>query len=310
MSAFDEAFDVRHEPISSRQRDSLFDGGGETLNSADDGPSTDLSSDSAFVGSDTHDDDDAPPLWRSSAAAANGGGSGDLDESDDGDDDDTHVVAVSRPRADHRATAARCPVCWDEQPYIADSSKRTAMSERFVDYREIMYRYYNAVRGSQPQDTVLCGMLDIRREKIERYLVEYSSERFVRWTMAILRIHFDPRHRFDPGLALDKELDELDELKQMTKQHGMWVDDPRTGERAFNLRGVEVRLRISRDYQQCVQRKAAELDKRVRSGQAGGESDAIMQALVEHSVGAKRRSKRRRDDGESAVDHMYQLGRL
>jgi len=328
MAAFDLAAACPIQTIvSQRQRDRLFDDndGGITLNSEDDEPSSGLSTDSTFNGDDDDDDEQQESLDAVSApatrqsAAMDAAGSGD---SDDDDDDDNRPPPAQSDRsskaqfsavvpavAGMRRETATCAICWDEQPYISDKTKRSAMNDRYADFRDVMYRYYSQMRGRQSQETVLRGMLDIRREKIERYLSEYSSTRFTRWTMEMLRQHFDPRggHRFDPVMALDQEIEDLRQLQRWTMEHGMWIEHPQTGERVFNIRAVDVRLRVGRLYLDAITRKSAEMEK--RSATAAGDTDMIMSAIS--TVGQKQSKRRRKSDGgedESAIERMYSVG--
>jgi hypothetical protein len=345
MAAFDlAAANPLRSMISQRQRDSLYaaadEDGGITLNSEDDGPQTELTTDSTFNEGDNlyeddedDDDDDGEPASAAAAAVAiplmpsmdDAGSSGEDDEEEDAAAASPMAIGgrVSSERSsarhppvlaavDRRQEVATCPICWDEQPYIADKTKRSAMNDRYADFRDVMYRYYNQMRGRQSQETVLRGMLDIRREKIERYLNEYSSSRFTRWTMDMLRRHFDPRsgHRFDAVIALDQEIDDLRQLQRWTMEHGMWVDHPQTGERVFNIRAVDVRLRIGRLYLDAITKKSIEMEKRSKS--SAGDTDMIVSALSTIGNGQQHsRSKRRRKDagaGETTVERMYSVG--
>jgi len=207
---------------------------------------------------------------RRGSAVALGGGSGAGE--DDGGGGGGDALADSSP--------ANCPLCWEEQPYVGDSGLATAMIERLSDFRRVIFRFERLMCGRQHDDTVFRGMLELRRLFIERYLDSYSSQRFRRWTMAMLREHYDPvkGHRFDVVRELDAELGDLRLLRRWKMERAMFVLNPETGALVFNVRAVDVRLRVSRQYTDVLKHKAAELRQRHVST-AQTDANLVLQAV-------------------------------
>ena len=197
----------------------------------------------------------------------NSGGSGDAAAAAGaGDDDDVAPSSV-------------CPLCWEEQPYLDDSRKSTAMMERVKDFRRIIFRFERMMRGLQNDETIFRGMLELRRQNIEQYLDAYSNKRFRRWTMAMLREHYDPinGHRHDSIREYDYEATQLKRVRKWLMDHAMFVTHPETGQQVFNMRAVDVRTRLSRQILDVMARKNTEMTKREETAQS--DANLIMQAV-------------------------------
>jgi len=198
-----------------------------------------------------------------------------------GEQEAMEIVEERRDR-EQRDKVRACPLCMEEQPYLAESSggsagrnnrDRSAMLQKVQDFRKIIFRFERTLAGRLHDETVLQGMLQLRRTFIEAYLDEHGY-RHTKWTIDMLRAHYDPvqGHRFDVVRELAYELEDLRRLRRWTMRHAMFVPNPDTGEPMFNTRAVDIRLRVSKQVTDTV----AKLQTELRRNDADHAVDARM----------------------------------
>ena len=229
--------------------------------------------------------------------SAGGGGGGEQQRNDDVED----IAKQS------------CPLCYEELPFIEDPNVASVMTERMNSLRGVIFRFERMLTGRVSDDVVFNSMLQLRRLLIERHLESYSSTRFVRWTLPMLRVHYDARkgHRFDYVRSLDAEIEELDRVRSWIMNHSMFVDHPEMGERVFNLRAVDHRLRTSKAWTDALKAKVAAL--RLQASDAAVDTTAVLDALSTAMAMASTSStstttRKRQRDADGAVGHLYKVG--
>jgi len=260
-----------------------------------------------------------PPVTRQAVSDA----AASADDGSDLDDEIENVMprfvqrVVRRPDTggggggDGDDDISACPLCWEEQPYIEDTSMRTAMSERMNDFRRIIFRFERMMAGHQNDEIIFRGMLELRRMYIENDLERYSSDgHFQRWTLDMLRRHYSPLngHRFDIVRELDAELNDMRRQKRWIMDHAMFVAHPETGERIFNIRAVETSVRLAREYSRVLTQKSLELAKRSTTSQT--DANMVLQAINSASNAATHKRKRQSARNNTTTTNMYELGGL
>jgi len=213
----------------------------------------------ATTTSDDDDDDQSPPPLR----------------------DDNELIV-------HESVPTPCPLCHEEMPYIDDAATATAMAERVSDLRRVIFRFEKMLTGRLHDEMVFWGMLELRRLFIEHHLETYSSERFHRWTMQMLRNHYHPRtgHRFVYVRALTAQIEELEETHVDLKRHYKFQRNPETGEREFNARFVPLQIQLVKGIAEMLKTKESAL----RLGDTAADMSLVIEAI--DAVRATRRPPR------------------
>ena len=343
MAAFDAIYNVEMQQIDDDSRRRVLNDDDAAAAADNDLPvAVNSESDSTFVpfgGDDDDDDDDnnnsgnqndevAMILRQASSSSRHQDAAASADDGSDLDDDDGEEMMPRfvrmQPRNNNNQggggggriigdddgdeSVATCPLCWEEQPYIEDTSMRTAMSERMNDFRRIIFRFERMMAGHQNDEVIFRGMLELRKMYIENDLERYSADgRFQRWTLEMLRRHYSPLngHRFDIVRELDAELTDMRRQKRWIMDHAMFVAHPETGERIFNIRAVETSVRLAREYSRVLTQKSLELQKRAVTTQT--DANLVLQAINSASNTDSRKRKRR--TGNTSAN-MYELGGL
>lgn len=123
----------------------------------------------------------------------------------------------------------------------------------------------------------------------------------------MLRKHYNPHtgHRFDYVRALDAELAELDRVRSNIMEHALFVNID--GERKFNLRAVDYRLRASKAYTDTLKAKVVAL--RLQATDATVDATSVLDAISTSSTMIESTHKRRRraDDAGGAMPKLYDL---
>ncbi len=218
-----------------------------------------------------------------------------------------------------------CPLCWEEQPYLDAndvddtnaSTRHSAMVDKVNDFRDIIFRFERLLRGHQNDETIFLGMLELRRLNVERYFDEHSpsSFRMTRWTMQMLRDHYSPAkaHRFDLVRELDVELLDMRWMRSCVMKHAMFVEHPESGDRIFNMRAVDTRLRLSKHIIDMVTRKSTELRRRTSAVDVRVVLQAVNQSVNRLTQQAAVNGGGGGGDlhnSVSAVAEMYEIGGL
>jgi len=209
------------------------------------------------------------------------------------------------------ADVTQCPLCHEELPYMEDVATSTAMANRLSDLHRVIFRFERMLVGRVHDESVFYGMLQLRRLLVEQHLEQYSNVRFQRWSMAILRNHYSPHsgHRFDYVRSLDTELRELEQVRAWIMEHAMFVDHPELGDRVFNLRAVDQRLRLSRAYTDTLKLKMGALHRPAQ--EMASDTNMVMEAISAASTMAPATARKRaREAGTGALADQYDLGGL
>jgi hypothetical protein len=197
-------------------------------------------------------------------------------------------------------------------PYIGDAALAATMASRLNDFRGVIFRFERMLTGRMHPETVYYGMLQLRRQLIEQHLEAYSKTHFHRWTLELLRAHYNPRtgHRFSYLRVLDAEIADLERVRGWIMEHAMFVHHPDLGERTFNLRAVDQRLRTSRALLDVYKAKVAALHTNV--GDIPATAVAVMDAIgAASTMLATAGRKRARDTStDESVANLYELGGL
>lgn len=273
------------------------------------------------------DPGDAAPAAPARPLDSASGSNGVDDDDDDDDDDDGNELWHSSVARDYNqplhlppappappaaasaaANVVSCPVCQEETPYIDDAAIGAAINDRIANCRDVIFRFERTVAGRLHDETVLFSVLALRRLLVEQHLEAYSFVRFRRWTLPMLREHYDPAngHRHDLVRILDAEARALKRMNDLVEKEGLYLVNHETGERTLNLRAIEVRQRGSKAYLDVVHAK----EKALASRDA---TLASVVAVVESIHGASTmltsssaRKRARADDG--SVRELYAIG--
>lgn len=165
----------------------------------------------------------------------------------------------------------KCPLCWEEQPYLAERRGRTtatdsAMIRKVQDFRKIIFRFEEVMRGKVHDAVIFHGMLGLRRDMVEGWL-RHHGYRFVPWTLHMLKRHYDPNqgHRLDLVRELAQELQDARQMRQWIMQHAMFVPNVDAGVGAppiFNVRAVDPRLKVGKHLLDTAVRLNTEVTRR------------------------------------------------
>lgn len=216
------------------------------------------------------------------------------------------------PPLGHREPQNDCAICWEQLPYLMEArggESKSALLEKVQDFRRSIFSLEQQLRGGENDTIVFHCMLQLRRLLVENFLSDHGF-RFRAWTMRMLREHYDPSvlkgHSFDYVRAMRKELEELEELKTWTTKHAMFVMNPDTEQVMFNVKAIDPRVRLSKQYMGTLKQLNDEL--RARSKEDTGRPRLIMETVndaVNRLTGQKRKLM---DADDDPLSDMYEIG--
>jgi len=272
------------------------------------------------------DPGDQVPLPPARSLDSASGSHGNDDDDDDEDDDSGNDLWRSSVARDYNvplnlppppppaappvapASVVSCPVCQEETPYIDDAAIGAAVNDRIANCRDVIFRFERTVSGRLHDETVLFAVLALRRLLVEQHLEAYSFVRFRRWTLPMLREHYDPAngHRHDLVRILDAEARALKRLNDLVEKEGLYLTNHDTGERTLNLRAVEVRLRGSKSYIDVVHAKEKALSSRDATLASVANVVESIHGASTMLASSTARKRARVDDG--SVRELYAIG--
>ncbi len=209
-----------------------------------------------------------------------------------------------------------CMLCWEEQEYtyknytengggVSDKA-RSAMLKKVSDFRMEIFKLEKILVGAHNDTVVFRSMLKLRQRLIESYLDQHSIEHR-KWTMEMLRTHYNVEnvHRFD---SLRDNMRELNDMRNITRKMRdddcMYEYDPQSGERKFNAKVVDTRVRLSKRITELT--KIIEDQMRARESTTRADHSRLLEML---SAQENTPDDQTHDpDAASGVDDLYNLG--
>jgi len=212
----------------------------------------------------------------------------------------------------HEQPRTDCAICWEQLPYLMEAragESKSAMLEKVQDFRRSIFSLEQQLRGGENDSLVFHCMLQLRRLLVENFLADHGY-RFRAWTMRMLREHYDPSiskgHSFDYVRAMRQELEELEQLKSWTSQHAMFVVNPDNDQVMFNVKAIDPRVRLSKQYMGTLKQLNDEI--RARGKEDTGRPRLIMETVndaVNRLTGQKRKLM---DADDDPLGDMYEIG--
>lgn len=151
-----------------------------------------------------------------------------------------------------------CMLCWEEQEYTyknyeakqggVQGAARSAMLKKVSDFRMEIFKLEKILVGAHNDTVVFGSMLKLRRKLIESYLDQHNIEHR-KWTLELLSTHYNVEnmHRYDSLRDSMRELNDMRGItKKMREDDCMYEFDPQSGERKFNAKVVDSRVRLSK----------------------------------------------------------------
>jgi hypothetical protein len=249
-------------------------------------------------------------LAAGAAVEAAGADAGEADVSDSASFSRTHAVT-----AEAMYPAGACPICEETMTFAYHAAKRsmgsgidggssTAVS-RLISHHQrqrermlraiqaranlsdhdqrchaVLYHLEKTLRGVYRDDRIFRLLILLRREWIEKKL-EHFQIQYVPWTMAMLRIHFDPAsgHFRDQIRQVITQYDQCTELQTVmfNAAHGAGAIDYRAADRFIRL-GKE-----SREYREEIKRLLEE-EQPDRAEAMRALSEAIVQTTRDPGI--------------------------
>ena len=209
-----------------------------------------------------------------------------------------------------------CMLCWEEQEYTyqsfmergdsAQGKARSAMLKKVSDFRMEIFKLEKILVGAHNDAVVFKAMLHLRQKLIESYLDQHNIAHR-KWTLEMLQTHYNVEnvHRFD---SLRDNMRELNDMRNITKKMRdddcMYEYDPQSGERKFNAKVVDTRVRLSKRITELTKIIEDQMCAREKSTQA--DHSRLLKMLAAQSSTPEDRTHD--PEAASAVDDLYNLG--